>query len=50
MDTLSFHVDRFLDLIPSDGSAIDLQEPLHDLVRTTFELTNRVLTCHGSVS
>ncbi|CCD34781.1 hypothetical protein BofuT4_P098400.1 [Botrytis cinerea T4] len=31
MDTLSFHVDRFLNLIPSDGSAINLQEPLHNL-------------------
>ncbi|KAM0126263.1 hypothetical protein ACHAP3_009340 [Botrytis cinerea] len=34
MDTLSFHVDRFIDLIPSDGSAIDLQEPLHNLHAT----------------
>ncbi|KAF7883261.1 uncharacterized protein EAF02_005181 [Botrytis sinoallii] len=31
MDTLGFHVDRFLDLIPSDGSEINLQEPLHNL-------------------
>ncbi|TGO89581.1 hypothetical protein BPOR_0102g00040 [Botrytis porri] len=31
MDTLGFHVDRFLDLIPSDGSEINLREPLHNL-------------------
>ncbi|TGO60346.1 hypothetical protein BCON_0036g00360 [Botryotinia convoluta] len=36
MDTLGFHVDRFLDLIPSDGSEINLQEPLHNLVRTNM--------------
>ncbi|PQE21540.1 Cytochrome P450 protein [Rutstroemia sp. NJR-2017a WRK4] len=31
VDTLGFHVDRFLDLIPSDGKTIDIQEPLHNL-------------------
>ncbi|KAF7873928.1 hypothetical protein EAF04_002600 [Stromatinia cepivora] len=31
VDTLGFHVDRFLDLVPSDGSPVNLQEPLHKL-------------------
>ncbi|PQE09431.1 Cytochrome P450 family protein [Rutstroemia sp. NJR-2017a BVV2] len=31
VDTLGFHVDRFLELIPSDGKTIDIQEPLHNL-------------------
>ncbi|KAF7952909.1 hypothetical protein EAE96_006132 [Botrytis aclada] len=31
VDTLGFHVDRFLALIPTDGSTINLQEPLHKL-------------------
>lgn len=32
VDTLDFHVGRFLDLIASDGSTVNLQEPLHNLV------------------
>lgn len=32
IDSFSFHVDRFLDLIPRDGTTIDLQGPLHKLV------------------
>ncbi|TGO20136.1 hypothetical protein BTUL_0001g01470 [Botrytis tulipae] len=31
LDTLGFHVDRLLDLIPSDGSEINFQESLHNL-------------------
>lgn len=35
IDSFCFHVDRFLDLIPRDGSTIDLQSPLHKLVGTS---------------
>ena len=33
VDTLGFHVDKFLDKLPRDGSTIDLQESLRKLVR-----------------
>lgn len=29
---LQYHFDRFLDMIPRDGTTIDLQDPLHNLV------------------